>query len=76
MVYNSTSTCLSESGSKFALQVSTKFKLRPGLYSEKDAATWAASSLPEINGSGLCRTKRQISRLDKAWTVDTHQKDL
>ena len=53
MVYNSDSTCVSEGGSKFALQVSMKFKLRPRLYSEKDAVTWALSSLPELNGSGL-----------------------
>ena len=53
LVYNSTLACFAESGVKFALQVSTRFKLCLGLHSEDEAAKWAASSLPEVNGSGL-----------------------
>ena len=53
VVYNSTSSCFSESGKKFALQVASKYKVRLGLYSECDAAAWAAASLPELIGSGL-----------------------
>ena len=53
VVYNSTSSCFSESGKKFALQVTSKCKVRLGLYSEFDAAAWGAASLPELNGSGL-----------------------
>ena len=53
VVYNSTPSCFFESGKKFALQVASKYKVHPGLYSESNAAAWAAASLPELNGSVL-----------------------
>ena len=61
-VYNSTSSCFCESGKKFALQVASKYKVCLGLYSESDAAAWAAASLPELNGSGLLVKNEKTDR--------------
>ena len=53
VVHNSTSSCFSESGAKFALEVALKYKVRLGLYSPFDAIVWVAAPLPKLYASRL-----------------------
>ena len=76
MVYNSTSSCFSKSGTKFALHVTSKFKVWLVLYSESDAPAWAATSLPELNGPGLLvRNEKPTNPSERGEMWGTRQRD-